>query len=239
MLSIRNVVAGYGRTRILHGVSLEVPERGLVALLGGNGTGKSTTLKAIAGLVRAEEGEILLAGRRIDGTPAEGLARLGLSLVPQGKEIFAVMSVEENILMGAYHRRADRGGVKTDLESVYGRFPRLKERRRVSAGLLSGGERQMLSIGRALMARPTVLLLDEPSAALAPRIVGEISDAIVGLREAGLTLLLVEQNVGMALDIADYVYVIRSGRIAFERKVGDGLAMAELQEFYLGANDHD
>jgi branched-chain amino acid transport system ATP-binding protein len=239
MLSVRNLVAGYGRTRILHGISLEVPERGLVALLGGNGTGKSTTLKAIAGLVPAQEGEIGLAGRRIDGTPAEELPGLGLSLVPQGKEIFATMSVEENILMGAYHRRRDRAGIAADLDSVYVRFPRLKERRRVSAGLLSGGERQMLSISRSLMSRPSVLLLDEPSAALSPRIVGEISDAILALRESGLTLLLVEQNVGMALDIADYVYVIRSGRIAFERAVGDGLAMAELQDFYLGGGDHD
>ncbi len=238
MLKVENLVAGYGRTRILHGVSLNVPEGGLVALLGGNGTGKSTTLKAITGLVPAQEGEIHLGGRRIDGTPTEDLPTLGLSLVPQGKEIFATMSVEENVLMGGYHRRRDRRGIADDLAGVYERFPRLKERRRTPAGLLSGGERQMLSIGRSLMARPTVLLLDEPSAALSPRIVGEISEAILSLRESGLTLLLVEQNVGMALDIADYVYVMRSGRIAFERAVGEGLDMSELQEFYLGAGDH-
>ena len=141
--------------------------------------------------------------------------------------------------MGAFHRRRDRAGVGTDCDGVFARFPRLRERRKVPAGLLSGGERQMLSIGRALMARPTMLLLDEPSAALAPKVVGEISDAILGLRESGLTLLLVEQNVGMALEIADYVYVIRGGRIAFEREVGAGLALSEFQEFYLGQGQHD
>ncbi|QCK87771.1 ABC transporter ATP-binding protein [Phreatobacter aquaticus] len=239
MLKVDNLVAGYGRTRILHGVNLHVPKGGLVALLGGNGTGKSTTLKAIVGLVKPEEGQVLLDGQPIDAIPAEKRAAMGLSMVPQGKEVFAAMSVEENLLMGAYHRRKDRAGIAADLESVYGRFKRLRERRKVNAGMLSGGERQMLSIGRSLMARPTMLLLDEPSAALAPRIVEEIAEAILGLRELGLTLLLVEQNVGMALDIADYIYVIRGGRIAYERTVGDGIAMEELQEFYLGGKDHE
>jgi branched-chain amino acid transport system ATP-binding protein len=239
VLSVENVHAGYGRTRILHGVTLAVPSGGLVALLGGNGTGKSTMLKAIVGLVPLQEGRVLLHGKPIDGVPAEGRATLGLSMVPQGKEVFAGMSVEENLLMGAYHRRRQRQSVAEDLESVYQRFKRLRERRKVSAGMLSGGERQMLSIGRSLMARPSVLLLDEPSAALAPRVVEEIADAILGLRDLGLTLLLVEQNVGMALDIADHIYVIRGGKIAYERDVGDGVAMDELQEFYLGGKVHD
>ncbi|AVO46732.1 ABC transporter ATP-binding protein [Phreatobacter cathodiphilus] len=238
MLKVDSIVAGYGRTRILHGVSLNVPKGGLVALLGGNGTGKSTTLKAIVGLVAVQEGQVVLDGRVINDVPAEQRASLGLSLVPQGKEVFAGMSVEENLLMGAYHRRRDRQGIASDLEGVYQRFPRLKERRKVNAGMLSGGERQMLSIGRSLMARPSMLLLDEPSAALAPRIVEEIAEAILGLRDLGLTLLLVEQNVGMALDIADHIYVIRGGRIAYEREVGDGIAMEELQEFYLGGQEH-
>jgi len=238
VLKVDSIVAGYGRTRILHGVSLEVPKGGLVALLGGNGTGKSTTLKAIVGLVAVQEGQVVLDGKVINDVPAEQRASLGLSLVPQGKEVFAGMSVEENLLMGAYHRRRDRQGIASDLESVYQRFPRLKERRKVNAGMLSGGERQMLSIGRSLMARPSVLLLDEPSAALAPRIVEEIAEAILGLRDLGLTLLLVEQNVGMALDIADHIYVIRGGRLAYEREVGDGIAMEELQEFYLGGQEH-
>lgn len=239
MLKLDKIVAGYGRTRILHGVDLHVPKGGLVALLGGNGTGKSTTLKAIAGLVKVQEGQVLLDGKDIDPVPAEQRSALGLSLVPQGKEVFAGMSVEENLLMGAYHRRKHRQEIAEDLESVYQRFKRLRERRKVNAGMLSGGERQMLSIGRSLMARPTMLLLDEPSAALAPRVVEEIAEAILSLRELGLTLLLVEQNVGMALDIADYIYVIRGGRIAYERAVGDGVAMEELQEFYLGGKDHD
>jgi branched-chain amino acid transport system ATP-binding protein len=239
VLRVENLVAGYGRTRILHGVNLHVPKGGLVALLGGNGTGKSTTLKAIVGQVKPEEGQVVLDGQPIDAVLAENRAAMGLSMVPQGKEVFAAMSVEENLLMGAYHRRKDRAGIAADLEGVYQRFTRLRERRKVNAGMLSGGERQMLSIGRSLMARPTMLLLDEPSAALAPRIVEEIAEAILGLRELGLTLLLVEQNVGMALDISDYIYVIRGGRIAYERAVGDGIAMEELQEFYLGGKDHE
>jgi branched-chain amino acid transport system ATP-binding protein len=170
--------------------------------------------------------------------PAERRAALGLSLVPQGKDVFADMGVQENLLMGAYHRRGDRKGIAEDLESVYQRFPRLKQRRRVAAGSLSGGERQMLSIGRALMARPSVLLLDEPSAALSPRVVEEIAEAIIGLKALGLTLLLVEQNVGLALDIVDHIYVIRGGRIAYQREVGDGIAMDELREFYLGGEEH-
>ncbi len=238
MLRVENLVAGYGRTRILHGVSLNVPKGGLVALLGGNGTGKSTTLKAVVGLVEVQEGQVVLNDQVVNTVPPEQRSALGLSLVPQGKEVFAAMSVEENLLMGAFHRRKDRAGIASDLEGVYQRFPRLKERRKVNAGMLSGGERQMLSIGRSLMARPSVLLLDEPSAALAPRIVEEIAEAILGLRALGLTLLLVEQNVGMALDIADYIYVIRGGRIAYEREVGDGIAMEELQEFYLGGQEH-
>jgi branched-chain amino acid transport system ATP-binding protein len=239
VLSVENIVAGYGRSRILHGVSITVPKGGLVALLGGNGTGKSTTLKAIVGLVPVQEGRVVLNGQPIDNVPAEKRSALGLSLVPQGKEVFAAMSVEENLLMGAYHRRRERQAVAEDLESVYERFKRLRERRKVNAGMLSGGERQMLSIGRSLMARPSVLLLDEPSAALAPRVVEEIAEAILGLRNLGLTLLLVEQNVGMALDIADYLYVIRSGKIAYEREIGDGVAMSELEEFYLGGKQHD
>ncbi|HEY0297541.1 MAG TPA: ABC transporter ATP-binding protein [Bordetella sp.] len=238
MLRLNNIVAGYGRTRILHGVSLEVPKGSLVALLGGNGTGKSTTLKSIVGIVTPQEGDIVFDGQLIKDVPVEQRSALGLSLVPQGKEVFGAMSVEENLLMGAYHRRRDRVGVAEDLEGIYLRFRRLRERRNVAAGMLSGGERQMLAIGRSLMSRPRMLLLDEPSAALAPKVVEEIADAILALRELGLTLLLVEQNVGMALDIADYIYVIRGGRIAYEREVGEGVAMDELREFYLGGKDH-
>jgi len=238
VLRLDNIIAGYGRTRILHGVTLEVPKGGLVALLGGNGTGKSTMLKSIVGIVTPQEGDVFFDGKSINGVPVEQRSALGLSLVPQGKEVFGGMSVEENLLMGAYHRRKDRAGVAQDLESIYQRFKRLRERRAVPAGMLSGGERQMLAIGRSLMSRPSMLLLDEPSAALAPKVVEEIAEAILSLRQLGLTLLLVEQNVGMALDIADHIYVIRSGRIAYERAVGEGVAMDELREFYLGGKEH-
>lgn len=240
MLKLENIAAGYGKNRILHGVSLHVPKGGLVALLGGNGTGKSTTLKSIVGLVAPQEGRILFEGADLVGTPAEARAGMGMSLVPQGKEVFGSMSVEENILMGAYHRRRDKAGIAHDIEQVYARFPRLRERRKVAAALLSGGERQMLSISRSLLSRPKLLLLDEPSAALAPKVVEEIADAIVALRDDGLSLLLVEQNVGMALDVADYIYVIRAGRVAYERPVGDdGVGMDELRQFYLGGHDHE
>jgi len=238
VLRLENIVAGYGRTRILHGVTLDVPKGGLVALLGGNGTGKSTTLKSIVGIVTPQEGKVIFNGKSIKDVPVEQRSALGLSLVPQGKEVFGGMSVEENLLMGAYHRRKDRIGIAEDLESIYQRFKRLRERCTVPAGMLSGGERQMLAIGRALMSRPSMLLLDEPSAALAPKVVEEVAETILGLRELGLTLLLVEQNVGMALDIADYIYVIRGGRIAYEREVDESVAMDELREFYLGGKEH-
>ena len=240
MLKLENIIAGYGRTRILHGVTLHVPKGGLVALLGGNGTGKSTTLKSIVGLVQPQEGRIIFDGQDMADVPPEARSGMGMSLVPQGKEVFGAMSVEENILMGAYHRRADKAGIAQDMEQVYARFKRLKERRKVPAAMLSGGERQMLSISRSLLSRPRLLLLDEPSAALAPKVVEEIADVIVALRQDGLSLLLVEQNVGMALDIADHIYVIRGGRVAYERAIGnEAVGMDELRQFYLGGHDHD
>ncbi|QDL90530.1 ABC transporter ATP-binding protein [Paroceanicella profunda] len=239
MLAVEGIEAGYGRTRILHGLSIDVPKGGLIALLGGNGTGKSTCLKVIAGLLTPGAGRVTLDGEDITTLPAEDRPGRGLCLVPQGKEVFGAMSVEENLMMGGFHRRRDKADLAEDLEGVYTRFPRLKERRRVSAGMLSGGERQMLSIGRALMSRPRMLLLDEPSAALAPKVVEEIAEAILGLRELGLSLLLVEQNVGMALEIADHLHVIRGGRIAFSRVVDGGVAPDELRSFYLSGGHDD
>ena len=235
MLKLENVVAGYGRTRILHGLSLEVPRGGLVALLGGNGTGKSTCLKAIAGLVTPQDGTVALDGRVINDVAAEDRTAMGLSLVPQGKEIFGGMSVAENLMMGAYHRRRDKAGVAADLEGVYARFPRLKERRRVLAGMLSGGERQMLSIGRALMSRPKLLLLDEPSMGLAPVLVDQVFEIIQRLnREDGVTVFLVEQNAFAALSIATRGYVIETGEIAMEGKGAALLADERVREAYLG-----
>jgi len=234
MLEVRNIEAGYGRSRVLFGVSFAVPAQGLVAVLGGNGSGKSTTLKALAGLVKPTGGEIVWDGKRIDQVPAYQMARHGLVLVPQGKEVFAAMSVEENILMGGYHRRREKAQLRHDLEELYALFPRLAVRKKAFAGLLSGGERQMLSISRALMAKPRMLLLDEPSAALAPKVVGEIAEVIRGLRGRGMAILLVEQNVAMALELADEIHILREGRVAHSCVNGPGVDIASLQEFYLG-----
>lgn len=232
MLDVRGLEAGYGRIRILHGVSFTLRKGGLVALLGGNGTGKSTVLKALAGLVRPSAGEVMLDGKNIANLPAHRLAAEGLILVPQGKDVFSHMTVTENVLMGAYHRRGDRAGIAADLNAVFDRFPRLRERRRSLAGMLSGGERQMLAIARGLMARPRCLLLDEPSAALSPRMVGEIGEHISGLQAAGLAVLLVEQNAAFARSLAEEVHVLREGRIALSRAAAD-LDEAALRALYL------
>jgi branched-chain amino acid transport system ATP-binding protein len=235
MLEVSKITAGYGGNRILNEVSFVVPERGIVALLGGNGTGKSTMLKVVAGLLKPDSGEVKLLGERIDHLPAKAMSALGLCLVPQGKEAFTAMSVEENLLMGAYHRRRDRAGIASDLAGVYERFPRLADRRRSAAGLLSGGERQMLSIGRALMSRPKLVLLDEPSAALAPKVVGEVAIIIASLRDLGLSILLVEQNVSLALEVADEINVLSEGRIVFSRSNDESLDLLSVRDLYLGA----
>ncbi|MCC7274414.1 MAG: ABC transporter ATP-binding protein [Alphaproteobacteria bacterium] len=235
MLALVDVVGGYGRTRILNGISFAVPAGKVVAILGGNGTGKSTALKAIAGLVAVDGGSITFDGRRIEAVPPHRRIGRGLCLVPQGKEVFAAMSVEENLLMGAFHRSGDRAGIRADLQGCWDRFPRLAQRRTAAAGSLSGGERQMLAIGRALMSRPRLLMLDEPSAALAPKVIGEIVEAVRGLAAAGMTILLVEQNVSVALELASYLYIVRDGRIAHERPVGPDVDLEDLRAFYLGA----
>ncbi len=238
MLAVDNLFAGYGKSQILNGISLDVPVGKLVALLGGNGTGKSTTLKAIVGLVKPSAGEIRFDGKRIDGMRPDRMIGLGLCMVPQGKEVFAAMSVEENLIMGAFHRRGDRIGIAEDLERCYAQFPRLRERHRAPGGALSGGERQMLAIGRALMARPRFLMLDEPSAALAPKTIAEIAETIRRLKDSGMTILLVEQNVSIALELAEHLYIVRDGRIAFERSVDGELDFEDLRSFYLGGGKH-
>src|SRR6218665_1600569 len=222
MLEVRNIESGYGRTKVLHGVSFSVSDGALVAVLGGNGSGKSTTLKRVAGVVGRSAGEITLAGQRIDQVPACRMASSGLVLVPQGKEVFAAMSVEENILMGGYHRRREKARLRDDLQQVYALFPRLALRRKALAGLLSGGERQMLAICRALLARPRML------------VVGEMGEVIGGLRGRGISILLVEQNVAMALELADELHILREGRVAHSCVNGPGVDLASLQEFYLG-----
>ncbi|MCO5093151.1 ABC transporter ATP-binding protein [Bosea sp. (in: a-proteobacteria)] len=237
MLEIRDLKAGYGKAVIVDGVSLTVPTGAIVALLGGNGTGKSTTLKAICGLIDPMDGDVLLNGESLVRLGAPGVVKRGLCLVPQGKEAFAEMTVRENLLMGAYMHRANRGEVASRLEEVVTRFPRLAELATRRAGHLSGGERQLMALGRALMAKPRALLLDEPSAALSPRVVGEIGEAVMSLKEAGMTVLLVEQNVNFALKLAERLYVLRDGRIALERAVVGGDAGTDLKSYYFGVEE--
>ena len=238
MLEIDNLEVIYDEViLVLRGLSLNVGEREIVALLGSNGAGKSTTLKAISGLLPAEDGEItdgeiLFRGRRISGRDAAEIVRLGVCLVMEGRRIFEHLSVDENLRAGAYTRTASSAA---ELELVYEYFPRLYERRRQTAGYLSGGEQQMLAIGRALMARPTLLMLDEPSLGLAPRLVTEIFGIVRRLNEdLETTILVVEQNARLALEVADRAYVMESGRIVREGPAADLARNPDVQEFYLG-----
>ena len=214
-LEIRALAIRYGAIRAVHDVSLEVRANEIVTLVGSNGAGKSSTLNAVAGLVRPDAGEIRLAGARVDGRRPWELVARGLSLTPEGRQVFPRFTVEENLAVGAYSRR-DRAAVETDLERVFVLFPVLRERRRQPAGTLSGGEQQMLTIGRALMARPKLLLLDEPSLGLAPLIARQIFQTIAEIRRQGVTVLLVEQNVHLAFTVADRAYVMETGRVRLQ-----------------------
>jgi branched-chain amino acid transport system ATP-binding protein len=234
MLEVRNLRAGYGAVDVLESISLSVLTGACVCLVGANGAGKTTTLSAICGLVPVTSGEIILEGNEISGLRADSIVRRGVSMVPEGRRVVANMSVEDNLLVGAYTRRDDQIG--KDLEAVYRRFGRLRERRSQYAGSMSGGEQQMLAIGRALMARPKLLLLDEPSMGLAPQVVNDIFRTIREINEAGTTVLLVEQNVKKALGIASYGYVLESGRIDFEGKAAALRESSQIVEAYLGAN---
>ncbi|MDB5606923.1 MAG: transporter ATP-binding protein [Bradyrhizobium sp.] len=233
MLEVHNLKAGYGAVDVLEGISLSVPTGACVCLIGANGAGKTTTLSAICGLVPASSGEILLEGTEISRTAVDTIVKRGVSLVPEGRRVVANMSVEDNLLVGAYTRRDDQ--VEADIEAVYQRFGRLRERRKQYAGSMSGGEQQMLAIGRALMARPKLLLLDEPSMGLAPQIVDDIFRTIREINETGTTVLLVEQNAKKALSVATYGYVLETGRISFEGSASDLLKSAQIVEAYLGA----
>jgi branched-chain amino acid transport system ATP-binding protein len=213
MLSVRNLSVNYGAITALRGISLEVKQGDIVTLIGANGAGKTTTLRAISGLLRARAGEILYQGQSLTGLPAHQIVQLGLSHVPEGRMIFANLTVLENLLMGAYLQR-DRRVVQAEMEHVFALFPRLQERRKQVAGTLSGGEQQMLAIGRALMSRPRFLMLDEPSLGIAPLLVKIIFDKIAEInRQQGLTILLVEQNANLALEISRFGYVLESGQI--------------------------
>lgn len=233
MLTINNVETYYGNIRALKGVSLTVPEGSTVTLLGANGAGKSTTLKTISGLVPAASGTIEFMHQRIDRLAPERIVRLGISHVPEGREVFKELTVAENLKMGAYTRR-DKREIAASYESVYTLYPVLKERRLQVAGTLSGGEQQMLAIGRALMGRPKLLLLDEPSLGLAPKLVEEIFSVIQRINREGVTVLLVEQNANKALGIAEYGYVLETGRIALEDEAARLLQNDHVRRSYLG-----
>lgn len=232
LLEIESLAVAYGAIEAVKGVDLHVAEGELVCLIGANGAGKSTTLKAIAGLLPVR-GAIRCAGRRIDGMPSHALVREGIALVPEGRGIFGRMSVLENLQIGAYARR-DRGAISGDTDRVYELFPRLAERRHQQAGTLSGGEQQMLAIGRALMSRPKLLLLDEPSMGLAPILVEKIFAIIRRVSGEGMTILLVEQNARLALEVSNRAYVMESGRITLSGAAPALAGDPQVQRAYLG-----
>jgi branched-chain amino acid transport system ATP-binding protein len=236
MLRIKNVESGYGRLKVLKKVTIHIRAGEIVTIIGANGAGKTTLLKTISGLIRARAGEILFDLADIGKLPPEKIVFLGCSLVPEGRQIFAPMTVRENILLGAYPQYRKRRGeeVRGDLDRIYGVFPRLRERERQLAGTLSGGEQQMLAIARALMARPKLIMMDEPSMGLAPMIMKDIFTIVTRLREEGNTVLLVEQNAKAALGIADRGYVLETGRIIMEGTAEDLLSNREVQRAYLG-----
>lgn len=233
MLKIDNIHVYYGAIHALKGVSLEVHKGEIVTLIGANGAGKSTTLRTVSGLLAPKSGGISFLGENIAGMPAHEIVKHGISQVPEGRRIFAEMSVQENLEMGAFTRK-DKAGVEKDFEIVYNRFPRLKERRKQQAGTLSGGEQQMLAMGRALMSRPKLLLLDEPSMGLAPLLIREIFSIIEDINREGTTVLLVEQNANMALSIAHRAYVMETGRITLQGAAKELAASEDVRKAYLG-----
>lgn len=233
MLQIENINVYYGPIHALKDVSLSVGEGSIVSLIGANGAGKTTTLKTISGLLRPKSGTIRFKGQDVTSRPAQDIVALGISQVPEGRRVFPAMSVQENLEMGAY-RRKDKDGIAQDFENVFTRFPRLKERRKQMAGTLSGGEQQMLAIGRALMARPVLMLLDEPSMGLAPLLVREIFEIIKDINSTGTTILLVEQNARMALSIADKAYVLETGSVVLKGDPRDMLESDQVKQAYLG-----
>ena len=233
LLDIRGITAGYGSIEVLHGISLEVREGEIVSLIGGNGAGKSTTLHCISCLVGLRAGEVRFAGESLANVAAHEIVGRGLVQVPEGRKIFPRMTVLENLRMGAYSRN-DRAGIESDLEEVYALFEILKSRTSQLGGTLSGGEQQMLAIGRALMSRPKLLMMDEPSMGIAPLLVTKIFEAVKALRTRGLTILLVEQNARAALKLADRGYVLETGRIVLEGTGAALLSDPRVQAAYLG-----
>jgi branched-chain amino acid transport system ATP-binding protein len=233
MLEVADLHVGYGPILVLKGIGFAVRPGAIVALIGANGAGKTTTLNTISGLVKPRSGTVRLEGADIAGLPPERIVGLGIAQVPEGRKVFRNLTVHECLLMGGYSRR-DRGGVDADIARMYEIFPRLRERRGQLAGTLSGGEQQMLAFARALVAKPKLLLLDEPSMGLAPRIVADIARTIRDFRDQGLTVLIVEQNAALALDVADEGYVLETGEITMHAPAADLLADTRVRQAYLG-----
>ncbi|GAB4269325.1 MAG: ABC transporter ATP-binding protein [Deferrisomatales bacterium] len=233
LLRLNNLSVHYRKVVALRGISLEVGDGQLVTLIGSNGAGKSTTLRTISGLVQPSGGEIWFDGNRIDRLPPDRIVKMGIAHVPEGRRIFPGLTVLENLYLGAFTRR-DRDEVEKDLQGVFGHFPRLEERRHQLAKTMSGGEQQMLAIGRALMTRPRLLMLDEPSLGLAPLIVQEIARILAEINQKGVSVILVEQNADMALQLARYGYVLETGRIALHGPAADLMGNEHVRKAYLG-----
>lgn len=233
ILELKNVVSAYGRIKALKGISLKVYKGEIVTIIGANGAGKSTTLMTICNVVQAQEGDIFYKGERINSVGSEVLPTMGLCQVPEGRRIFPRLTVTENLDMGAFFRN-DAGGIKEDMERVFELFPKLRERRKQLGGTLSGGEQQMLAMGRALMSRPKVLLLDEPSMGLAPLLVQQIFDIIKMINEQGVTVVLVEQNANLALQCAQRGYVLETGSVVLEDDAKSLLENPDIRKAYLG-----
>ena len=234
MLEVKNLQVNYGAIAALHGISLTVKQGDIVTLIGGNGAGKTTTLRAISGLQTAAAGEVIYEGRNITKLPAHEIVKLGLAHVPEGRMVFANLTVLENLKMGAY-LRSDKAGIAADMDYVFNIFPRLKERERQVSGTLSGGEQQMLAIGRALMSKPKFLMLDEPSLGIAPLLVKTIFEKVVEInRQQGITVLLVEQNANLALEVSRFGYVLETGRVILQDESAKLRTNPQVKSAYLG-----
>jgi branched-chain amino acid transport system ATP-binding protein len=233
LLELKDLKVAYGGIQAVKGIDLSVEQGELVCLIGANGAGKTTTLKGITGLQPIKSGKIHYAGEDITGKPAFKLVRKGLSMVPEGRGVFGALTIEENLAMGAYARN-DRAAIKEDVERVFGLFPRLKERRKQTAGTLSGGEQQMLAMGRAMMSRPKLLLLDEPSMGLAPLMVQKVFETVLAISKEGVTILLIEQNAKLALEVSSRGYVMESGEITLQGKAKQLLSDPKVRAAYLG-----
>lgn len=234
LLKIKNLKASYSEVPVLHGLNITIAEGSFVSVIGANTAGKSTLLKAISGLMPITSGEILFDNENLLGLAAHDIPGKGIAHVPEGRHVFPEMSVLENLLLGAYPHRKDASGIKIDLEKIFSMFPRLSQRQNQRAGTLSGGEQQMVAIGRALMSRPRLLLLDEPSHGLAPKIVQELHDALIAIHASGVTMLLIEQNTKLALSVTSYSFVLQSGSLAFEGPSSELFNDPRIREAYLG-----